>query len=47
MLPFKTENWKSERSDDLIQYSKDIRHEKETYARGFYKKFIHQKKKFE
>jgi hypothetical protein len=47
MIPFKTENWKSERSDNLIQYAKDESHKKLTFAKGYYKKYIHGKKKFE
>jgi hypothetical protein len=47
ILPFKTENWKSERDDSLIQHSKDMLHKRQTIQSGFYKKFIHRKKKFE
>ena len=47
IIPFKTESWKSEKSDDLIEYAKKRLHEKTTFASGYYKKFIHRKKKFE
>jgi hypothetical protein len=47
IIPFKTDSWKSERADELIQYAKIKEHEKNTIFSGYYKKFIHQKKKFE
>jgi hypothetical protein len=47
IIPFKRDDWKSERADYLIDYGKKKQHEKKTYYSGFYKKFIHRKKKFE
>lgn len=47
MIPFKRENWKSEKSDHLIEYAKMKAHERSTIISGYYKKFIHRKKKFE
>jgi hypothetical protein len=47
IIPFKTENWKSEKSDNLSEYAKKMHHEKLTIFSGYYKKFIHRKKKFE
>lgn len=47
IIPFKREDWKSQRSDDLVQYALDKLHEKSTIRGGYYKKFMHKKKKFE
>jgi hypothetical protein len=47
MIPFKGENWKSEKADYLIEYAKSKAHERRTTISGYYKKFIHRKKKFE
>jgi hypothetical protein len=47
MIPFRTESWKSERSDNLTEYAQNRLHEKLTIVSGYYKKFIHKKKKFE
>ena len=47
MIPFKSENWKSERAEYLMEHAKKIQHEKITIISGYYKKFIHRKKKFE
>jgi len=47
IIPFKTENWKSETLEDFSQQAKEISHKKQTYISGYYKKFIHNKKKFE
>ena len=47
MIPFKGENWKSEKADYLIEYAKIKAHDRMTIISGYYKKFIHRKKKFE
>jgi len=47
IIPFKRDSWKSEKADHLTEYAKIKAHEKSTIVSGYYKKFIHKKKKFE
>jgi len=47
IIPFKRESWKSERSEYLSEFAKIKAHEKSTILSGYYKKFIHKKKKVE
>ena len=47
IIPFKRENWKSERADYLIDLAQKQSYENNTVLGGYYKKFLHKKKKFE
>jgi hypothetical protein len=47
IIPFKRDSWKSEKADYLIENAKNKEHERGTIFYGYYKKFIHKKKKFE
>lgn len=47
IIPFKRENWKSEKADYLIELAKKRSYESNTIFGGYYKKFLHKKKKFE
>jgi hypothetical protein len=47
IIPFKRENWKSEKADHLISLAQKKSYESNTVFGGYYKKFLHKKKKFE
>jgi hypothetical protein len=47
IIPFKRDDWKSERADYLIQKSIDKKYEHQKFASGHYKKFFHKRKRFE
>lgn len=46
LIPFKREDWISERRDDLKDYAEEKSHSRGRIAYGFYKKYMHKKKSF-